>query len=220
MGGTPVSIAIEAENVEFFSDDHSYRMPDGRKVMSVTQILSLAGLVNYEGIPAAILEYAAWRGTMVHQVTNLHDQGIDVEANYDIPEEILPYYRAWVDFKLEFDFIPDLAEIERPRVVTVRGIEYAMTPDAPGTMRGIPTVVEKKATAAVHATWGIQLAGYEMGLKRPAGYRTYQRIAVQLKKDARCKVIPFEAATDHDLFQHAHAIAAWKLNNRLAKLAA
>lgn len=211
---------VETQNVEFFRDDHSYRKEDGTRVISVTQVLSFSGAINYDGIPPAILAHASWRGTLVHEATALYDKGIDVISNYNMPEEILPYYFAWHKFVQEFDFIPDLDEIERPRVVTVGGIEYAMTPDVPGLMRGIPTVVEKKTTVAMHPCWGLQLAAYEAGLKRPKGYRNYQRVAVQLKPDATFKPHLFEDPSDFGVFASMHATVAWKLNNRLIKLAA
>lgn len=215
-----MSIAVESENVSFERETHSYTLEDGQRVMSVTQILQFAGLVNYGGIPPAILAYAAWRGSLVHEATAYLDKGIDIYTQFDLPDEIMPYVHAWEAFKLEFDFIPDLEEIERPRVVTVSGIQYAMTPDVPGTMRGIPTVVEKKATVAMHPCWGIQLAAYEAGLKRPKGYRNWQRIAVQLLPTAKFKLHIFDKASDFAMFQHSHSVAAWKLNNRLIKLAA
>lgn len=150
----------------------------------------------------------------------MSDRGVDVESQFEMPEEILPYFRAWKSFVEEFDFIPDQDEIERPRVVTVGGIEYAMTPDAIGTMRGIPTVIERKCTAAPHACWALQTAAYEAGAKRPARYRNYKRVAVQLKPDATFKPYPFEDPSDFGVFAAMHATAAWKLNNRLVKLAA
>lgn len=215
-----MSIAVESESVHFEQDSHSYTVEGGRRVMSVTQVLQIAGLHSYDGIPPAILAHAAWRGTLVHEATAHFDRGVDVDAMFELPDEVVPYYRAWQAFVREYDFIPDPTETERPRVVTVRGIEYAMTPDAIGLMRGIPTVVEKKCTVAVHPCWGIQLAGYEAGAKRPAGYRNYQRVAVQLRPDATFKPHLFEDPSDFDMFAHSHSVAAWKLNHRLVKLAA
>lgn len=220
MGERTVNIAIESQGISFEREDHSYRKPDGTQVISATQVLKLSGAINYDGIPPAILAHAAWRGTLVHEATALYDKGQDVESLYEMPEEILPYYRAWQAFVQEFDFIPDVDEIERPRVVTVSGIEYAMTPDVPGLMRGIPTVIEKKTTVAKHPCWGLQLAAYEAGLKRPKGYRNYQRVAVQLKPDGTFKPHLFEDPSDFSVFASMHATVAWKLNNRLIKLAA
>jgi hypothetical protein len=210
---------IESENVCFEQEEHVYTV-DGRRVLSVTQILQYAGYIGYAGINPAILAHAAWRGTLVHEATAHMDRGVDVYSAFDLPEEIIPYVSAYEKFVREFEFIPEVDQVERPRVVTIHGIEYAMTPDAVGLVRGIPTVIERKCTAAVHPSWGVQMAAYEAGIKRPSGYRNYQRIAVQLKPDATFKPHLFEDPSDFDYFAHAHGTTAWKLNNRLIKIAA
>jgi hypothetical protein len=211
---------IEAD-FEFLQDSHAYLVKGGRQVMSVTQIIHFAGLVSYAGIPPAILAHAAWRGTLVHEACAWIDKGVDVYSAFDLPPEILPYCQAYSDFVEEFDFVADQDEIERPRVVTVRGIEFATTPDSIGRIRGnIPAIIERKCTAAAHPCWGIQLAGQEASAKRPAGFRNYQRIAVQLKRDATFKPHYFEDPSDFDMFAHSHSVAAWKLNHKLVKFAA
>lgn len=211
---------VESQTVDFFRDDHCYVVDGGRKVPSVTQILQLSGAISYVGIRPEVLSHAATRGTLVHEAAAMYDRGIDVETQCEIPEEIVPYFAAWKDFVREFDFIAEQDEIERPRVVTVAGFEYAMTPDAIGTMRGVPTVIERKCTAAPHKSWGLQLAAYEAGAKRPAGYRNYKRVAVQLKPDGTFRPYPFEDPADFGVFAAMHVTATWILNNRLVKLAA
>jgi hypothetical protein len=205
---------------EFDQERHEYRAEGGRRVLSVTQVLKYAGVCDYDGIPPAILAHAAWRGTLVHEACAKFDLGIDVEAEFDLPEEIIPYYRAYVRFVQDTGFIADATEVERPRIVQVRGFEYAMTPDAVGTINGIPTLIERKCTAAVHASWQLQTAAYEAGLMRPERYRNYQRLAVQLKNDGRYNLVPHENANDFAAFCSFHAGIAWKLNQRIIKLAA
>lgn len=211
---------LEVVDCHFERDAHSYLAGDGMRVPSVTQVIQLAGLHNYDGIPAATLDHAAWRGTLVHEATAHHDQGVDVEVFFDLPEECLPYFRAYKQFLSDTGFTADSTETEKPRIVTVNGMTYGMTPDRVGTLDGIPTVLEIKNTAAVHPCWGIQLAGYEQGIQRPARYRDYQRVAVQLKPDETYRLHSFTDPSDFSLFAHAYSVAAWKLNNRITKLAA
>jgi hypothetical protein len=228
MGGRSV-ISVESQNVEFLRDSHSYVVDGGRRVISVTQVLQFAGAISYAGIPPAILQEASERGTLVHELCARLDLGDDVSSiklitpegeEAEMPDKFMAYVSGWQKFVSEYQFIPDQSETERPRVVTVGGIEYAMTPDAIGTMRGIPTVIERKCTAAPHACWGLQLAAYEAGAKRPQGYRNYQRVAIQLKPDATFRPHLFEDPADFGVFAAMHATATWKLNNRLIKLAA
>lgn len=213
-------IAVESQSVCFEPDNHAYTGEGGIRVPSVTQILQLSGAISYAGIKPDVLAHASWRGTLVHEACELWDQGVDVEDEMEIPAEVLPYFQAWQSFAREFDFVPDLENMEKPRIANVHGFVYGMKPDAPGWVNGIPTIVERKATAAKHASWGLQLAAYEAGLPRPKGCRNYQRLAVQLKPDGTFQPHVYQDPHDLDVFCHKHGSVTWNLNQRLQALAA
>jgi hypothetical protein len=208
---------IVSGDICFEPDCHAYTDTDGKRCMSTTQAISLAGLIDYSMVPPSTLAHASWRGTLVHQATALHDRGEDLQ-DYDIPDDVAPYILAYQLFLRETGFVPDLERIERPAIVEIAGLRVGMTPDRIGVLDGAPAVVELKATAARHPSWGVQLASYEMGQPRPARFRQYNRVAVQLLPTARYKLWAYEDPCDFEIFLDAFRIAAWKLKHGLAKL--
>jgi hypothetical protein len=205
------------DDVEFLRDAHAYVDVDGTRRMSLTQAIRIAGLVDYSMVAPAVMQFAASRGTLVHQATALLDKGIDL-SDYEIPEECEPYVEAYKRFTREMEFVPDPLWIERPMIIEMFGRRVGMTPDAVGTIQGVPTVVERKCTASAHPSWGIQTAGQLLGL-RTAGLQIRQRLAVQLLKTGKYILHPHTDAGDFETFADAFRIAAWKLKHNLAKLA-
>jgi len=208
---------IVSGDVCFEPDCHAYTDLDGRRIMSTTQAIKIAGLIDYSMVPAEKLGYASLRGTLVHAATAFHDQGRDVN-DYYIPDWVMPYVRAYQRFLMDTGFAPDLERIERPAIVKIAGLSVGMTPDRVGTLHGYPIVLEIKATASAHPSWGIQLASYEMGLPRPPRRREYHRVAVQLKPNGDYKLFEYNDPLDREIFLDAFRVAAWKLKHGLAKL--
>lgn len=209
---------LTGDDVFFERDAHAYIDYDGTRIMSITQAIKIAGLIDYSMISPEVLEHAAWRGRMVHQATAALDRGEGLD-DYLIPDECLQYITAYERFVREMKFIPDPAWIEQPMIVELFRHRVATTPDAIGTINGVPTVVERKATAAKHPSWAIQTAGQALAL-RAAGIQIRQRLAVQLLKTGKYSLDPHEDAGDFDTFGDTYRLAAWKLKHNLAKLAA
>lgn len=201
----------------FEQDTHSY-IEGGVRRISLTQAISIVGLVDYRFVLPEVLDRAAWRGKMVHDATAEIDRGIDVHASYEIPEVCQPYVGAWELFCLETGFVPDRKQIEQPRIVTIAGIRVGMTPDVVGMLFGMPTVIERKTCSAHHPAWAIQTAGQDLGLPPPPRYRHHQRAAVQLLPSGKYKLWPYEDENDFEICRDVIRLAAWKLKNRLAKL--
>jgi hypothetical protein len=205
------------EDVHFERDAHAYVDLDGTRIMSLTQAITIAGLIDYRMVPQDVLEYAAWRGRMVHQACAVLDQGWDL-SEYEIPPELEPYIEAYSQFTRDMRFRPDPNWIEQPMIVTLFGHRVATTPDVVGTIDGVPTVVERKVTATKHASWAIQTAGQAMAL-RAVGIPVRQRMAVQLLKTGRYHLDPHDEPGDFDTFADTYRLAKWKVKNNLAKLA-
>lgn len=206
---------MHEDEVCFERDCHAY-YDNGVRRMSTTQAIKIAGLIDYSMVPPDILAAAAQRGTLVHQGTVLVDNGTVEE--YDIPAICIPYLEAYQFFLRETGFTPDPQFTEVPRIASIAGQRVGMTPDRVGLLEGIPTILEIKTCAAAHPSWGVQTAGYEMGLPRPARYRNYQRVAVQLMKTGKYKLLLYEDKSDFDIFCDAFRVANWKLKHKLAKL--
>ena len=208
---------ITGDDVHFERDAHAYIDTDGSRCMSVTQAIKIVGAVDYSMVSPEVLEHAAWRGRMIHQATAVLDIGENLD-DYLIPDECLPYIEAYQLFLREIKFIPDPSWIERPMIVELFHHRIATTPDAIGTIDGVPTVIERKATSAKHPYWAIQTAGQALAL-RAAGIQIRQRLAVQLLKTGKYRLDPHENAGDFDTFGDIYRLAAWKLKHNLAKLA-
>ena len=208
---------IVGDDVHFERDAHAYIDHDGTRIMSVTQAITISQLIDYSMVPKEFLDYAAWRGRMVHQACAVLDKGWDL-SEYEIPSECDPYIEAYYQFTRDTRFKPDPNWIEQPIIVTLFGHRVATTPDAIGTIDGVPTVVERKATANKHASWGIQTAGQSMAL-RAVGKQIRQRMAVQLLKTGRYSLDPHEDHGDFDTFADTYRLAKWKVKRNLAKLA-
>lgn len=203
---------------EFEVDTHAYYDEGGARVLSVTQALKLAGMVSYDHVPPAVLENARRRGVLVHELCAEIDKGVEVDACFDIPEPIVPYVDAYRLFVEESGFEVDPENVERRRIVTVANMRVAMTPDCTGILNGIPVVIDRKTCEAFHPSWGPQTAAYESGLPRPARFRSYDRFALQLRRNGRYKLQPLREPTDFNVFCASFTVAQYKLKNRLATI--
>ena len=207
---------LTGDEVYFEPSAHAYTDVDGEQVMSITQAITFAGLIDYSAVAPAVLELAAWRGRLVHQAAAILDRGGSL-SDYVIPAECEPYVVAYARFVRDMQFRPDPAWIEKPMVVTLFGIRVAMTPDAVGTIAGVPTVVERKCTSAFHPSWAIQTAGQALAL-RSAGVQVRDRVAVQLLKTGKYRMHTFSDPNDFQVFGDSYRVAAWKVKHGLVRL--
>lgn len=68
---------IKGGTLEFFPETHTY-LYDGLMLPSVTQILGVKYRNDYAGVPPAVLNNAAMRGTAVHKaIENYNNSGYD-----------------------------------------------------------------------------------------------------------------------------------------------
>lgn len=97
--------------------DHLYTSP-GYDVMSTSQVLSLAGLVDYGAVPSAVLANAAWRGTQLHRAvefvetavhagSSLQNAAADMARQLVGPlAEIRPYLIAYLKCRQDYQLEP------------------------------------------------------------------------------------------------------------------
>ena len=218
MGGNGTRMiddALTIEEVAFDRDLHAY-YEGGRRCMSVTQALNISGLVDFRRVPREILEAAQYRGKLVHHAAAIIDRGEDL-GEYDVPEVFGGYVEAYANFMQEMKFKPNREWIERSMIVVIFGQIVGMTPDAVGLIDGVPTLVERKTSAAYHPAWTIQTAGYELGL-RAAGLQIRQRFSLRLHPDGRYKLDAHDDRGDFDTFGDCFRLASWRLKNRLSTL--
>lgn len=198
----------------FERDTHIYRDDEGHRVLSVTQILQFAGLIDYSHIPLDILERKARIGTLVHEATEIYEKEGSL-AGVEIPPECQPYVDAYMRFRDTGRF--QVRMTEHQCIADVHGIRYGMKLDNEGLLDDAPTLLEKKCTAEFHPAWGPQTAAYDRGIGRPQGYATRRRVALHLKPDTYFQLHPLDEPSDFSTFVNAHSLAAWKINKGLIR---
>jgi hypothetical protein len=123
-----------------------------------------------------------------------------------IAEEVAPYVTAWIKFRNETGFVPEL--IEHRGIANVDGMEYGFTLDRIGMFQGRPHLIEIKCTAAVEIGWGPQTAAYELAM-RPTTGMALRRMAVHLKPNGNYSLIELSDTKDYQVFKWALGLVHW-----------
>lgn len=186
--------------------EHRYTL-DGRPLVSVTQALKGAGVVDFSGIPAHTLERARRRGQAVHAACHYLDEG---DILWDsVKEHILPYVRAWEKAKADLGLEVIGEHTEKP--VFHPTLLYAGTPDRVCRYKGRLGVWDIKTYEADEWT-GLQTAGYAEPLRLKIG-EPLDRWAIWLKPDETYRLRQFTETRDWPVFQACLTVASWKLLN-------
>ncbi len=204
---------MSTATISFSFDEatHTYRDDSGLVLPSVTQILKANGFINFDGVPPMILERKCRLGTLVHELTELYDQGESLEA-FEVPDLVMQYAEGWANFRWDSGFEPAL--IEHQMIGEIHGMRYGMRLDVEGTMNGDPYIIEKKCGASESPVWGLQTAAYDLGRH---GRPTVRRAAVQLGPQfpRNYKLFPYPEPSDYQIFTAALAQTVWKQNHGL-----
>lgn len=168
--------------LEYEAETHTYTL-DGRKVPSVTEIVSVIG-----GMPEdnAIIRRAAMRGERVHLLCEL----VDYDA---IPENIDPEFLGYIQAYCRFvrDFRPKWEWIEC-KTAAIHS-KYAGRLDRYGLIDGYKTIVDIKTTSNMDRIAKIrlacQIAGYIRTFKEAYDYEP-DGMGVQLKPDGKYSIHP------------------------------
>jgi hypothetical protein len=190
--------------VTFKESTHTYAI-DGIEVVSVTQALEEAGLVDFSVVNREVLKRAQSFGEAVHQACHLDDLGIlDIDT---VDKPVKPFLDAYRKFRKEMKFIIQASE----EVVASEKYMYAGTLDKRGVLNGKMAIVDLK-TGQMYKTTALQTAGYQEayneGKSRKEQIKT--RWAVQLKKDGSYALDEYTDSTDRTVFLACVAVANWK----------
>ena len=159
----------------FNAELHEYRI-GGKRVPSVTEVCSPLTALEMGKLNPAIIQAAANRGTVIHELTELIDYGTaaeDLELYPDIGGYILAYQRFLRDYSPKWHSIEyRLGSAE---------LGFAGTLDRMGVIDDKPCIVDVKtvasATRSAKVSWVAQLSGYRM----LCGNATLDRYILQLK---------------------------------------
>lgn len=231
MGRNPVTTIP----FTFDAATHSYRV-EGHYTLATSDIIALNGLSEYGSVPADVLDHARWRGEQLHKAIHYFEEGdLDLGA---VPEEVMPYLRAYMKFRTQMDFEP--LSMEHPLVYQHSGTENMIgcTIDLRGYVGGKMYIVDPKCTypnsgAAKKQTqmrWRMQLQSYlegtwqdekfwesvEAACNEPIG-----RAILHLKKDGEFSqtrdFIDFTETDDELNWDAAVRMAFLKLSNGYKK---
>ena len=180
---------------------------DGARVFSITQVLAKAGICDFSFVDEEIRNYSMKRGTSVHWLTQLEDEGA---LNYKtVPRSLRGYRKAWNAWKKFSLFFPILIEYQFCSPYGYAGIidRAGSFPATTMYRAGTSAVVELK-TGEVPDWARYQLAAQAVGIEQNiAVARNIRRIAVSLRKDGTYNVKEFPLCTfDSDISKFFQAL--------------
>lgn len=179
---------------------HIYTL-DGRRVPSVTEIVSPITAAKYKDSNPALIAQAQQRGTDIHRLCQLIDVGCPVE-DIEVAPELSGYVTAYLRFLR--DYKPEWELIEKPVYYDGDKYPYAGTLDRYGRINGKCALVDIKSTAVMdrlsRAAVLYQLELYDNCLETCAVFNSF---ALQLKKDGNYKIYRY-----YDLLKEANKHSA------------
>ena len=193
---------------------HVYRV-DGIAVPSVTALLEAAGISpDYSRVNATVLQHARRRGLHVDLCADLDDAD-DLDWS-SVDPECVGYVNAWRCFKADTGYQPLASQV----IVYHPEWQYAGTTDSVGELDGVVTVVERKATARMAASYALQTAGYAAdglytappggGRLEPVTWGQPQRLGVHLQRSGKYDLVRYDDPADLSAWLGVVALARWR----------
>lgn len=104
-------LAFTSSDLQFTAEDHAYRLPDGRRIPSVTQILRAVGVsTDFDELRASSsrlaerIDYRRDLGVAVHADAHAFD---DDDLEWDtVDPDVLPFLEAWSVFRENTGLVP------------------------------------------------------------------------------------------------------------------
>lgn len=188
--------------ITFDEATHTY-LNDGKRVLSVTQILREAGLITGTDF---FTEDARLRGEAVHKACEyLDEDDLDFET---VDPAYLPYLKAYQKFLSDFN--PSWKDIEK--IVYNNTYNYVGTFDRAGILLNDLCVLDIKSGGKL--PWHpVQLAAYAGAYTTSA----IKRYGLYLKDDGDYKLKEYSDPKDFRIFTCAAAVANWKLLKGIIK---
>lgn len=191
--------------LEFDGPTHTYTLHalDGgaRVLPSVTTILKTVGLINFEGVPAGILEKARDRGTRVHKAAQYLTEGTLDWSTVD------PAERGYVDAYARFLAESKLRVLAQEVRLWHPTYGIAGTTDAVGWWDGRPAVADLKSGNPDLVAARYQLAFYAMMLRESPPLEWIDvttstpitRISIAVRKDGTYRADVYTDPRDHQI---------------------
>ena len=187
----------------FNEELHEYRL-DGEVIPSVTQVLGK--LHDFSMVPKDILEAACQRGTIVHRLTEFHDQrDLDPASIGDY----WPYLDAWIafcsDYGVEWEAIEERGYSARYGFAGTLDRRGRLTKIAPGRW-----IADVKTAKQLHRVFGMQLAAYrQIVAESDPSWLISRRATVQLFADGTYKFTEWRNPSDWTAFLALIHLTQW-----------
>lgn len=179
---------------------------NGLEYARVTNVLKDVGIIDDRWFQ----EYAALRGTIIHEETALFDQNKLVMKNVD--EKIVGYVKAWIRFRMDNR---ELEIVETEMKVSSARLCVAGRLDVLARKNGKLGIIDKKAATTLNPSVEIQTAAYEALYREMTGYKGKMwRKAVQLFPDGTYKAKSLEDPNDLNIWTSAINIVNWRKKRR------
>ena len=202
-----------ASELQFDPQPHIYRL-DGRVIPGVTSVLSAAGMVSLPQFCDARVARKRMVGRDVHALCARLD--LLGKINWKkLDPEIHGFTYAYSAFLRAAKPVWEL--VEAHVLIQAAGLVCGGTLDRAGMIFGEPWIVDLKTTAQAQPHWGLQLAGYSLGLNMPTvrPFR-WRRGALILRRCGTFRMVEYADVTDAAVFLAAlsdkdyPAVKAWK----------
>lgn len=217
-----------------FSDQRFYVTPDEGFVPSVTTILQafpkdyhfLKWLKENGEEADTIRDAAGKRGSIVHQLTEEYDAGLEVslladDGNLNYRLEEFSMFERYVAFSQKHT--PEIIQSEQNYVS--KSLGFAGTVDRIIKLYGETMLIDIKTSNAVHQTYWLQLAAYRELLRANANIEVDKVGILWLNAKTRTEgkkdqiqglgwqlITKADTDDDWDLFKHTHAL--WLAQNK------
>jgi hypothetical protein len=169
---------------------------NGHRKPSVTQVLAMAGICDFSCVDAELREYSMKRGTAVHWLTQLEDEG---GLNYrTVPKNLRGYRKAFNTWKKRSGFLVTQIETKFVSKFGFAGIidRVGMFPPNPFLQSASTAVVDIK-TGDIADWVRFQLTPYTVAAAgdNPTIAEGIRRIALRLFPDGTYKIKEFPRST-------------------------
>lgn len=167
---------IQGKEVIYNDDKHAYYV-DGKRVVSVTQLLKFKFPTKYDGITEEILKQAAERGSYYHECLEMYEK-------YGLPSNEIEEFRNYLFLKEKFKF--KVIKNEIPILLTYKDLVICGRLDMVIEEGGKRGLADAKFTAVADKEY----LAYQLNLYRLAYQQSYNEEielirGIHLKKSTR-----------------------------------
>ena len=207
---------IEIPGGWFNEATHCYRNTKGTVVPSTTQVFSILGCNDFDGVPQDLLEWKRVYGTAVHKAIEFLVAG---DLDWDSLDEVIIPAVTGLEQKLKMlQFKYEAAE--EMRIHSLFGMEYGLTTDLRGTIvhqgKERKAVIDLKSGVKFSPTWRWQVGGYTSAQGKVDG--GWMGVILQFDKEGIVHPHYIDLLPAQREFQILLSAAILKLNNGLAKI--